>query len=160
MTLLAPHQHERRTQDGCGDQQPELAPARATLPRGPPGDPLDRGDRDTVVARARRPSHEVKRMSRHVVHREHGVVDEYQELPDGEALAPDSVTVTFPDGSLRTYHADNELGGIGFEFVESGILVLRFVESDHLVLALAPGAWASVTGCALGDRGRRSASGR
>jgi hypothetical protein len=102
----------------------------------------------------------VKRMSRHVVHRQLDVTDEYQELPADEALAPESVTVTFPDGSLRTHHGENALGGIGFEFVESGILVLRFTESDHVVLALAPGAWASVTGCAIGDRGRRSASGR
>jgi hypothetical protein len=99
-------------------------------------------------------------MTRHVVHRRLGVVDEYQSLPAGEALAPDSVTVTLPDGSLHTHHADNELGGIGFEFADSGILVLRFTESDHLVLAFAPGAWTSVTGCALGDRGRRSTSGR
>lgn len=99
-------------------------------------------------------------MSRHVVHRHLNVADEYQELPADEALAPESVTVTSPDGSLRTYHSEMALGGIGFEFVDSGILVLRFVESDHLVLAFAPGAWASVTGCALGDRGRRSATGR
>lgn len=98
-------------------------------------------------------------MTRHVVHRRLSVVDEYQELPPAEALASDSVTVTLPDGSLQTYHSESELGGIGFEFADSGILVLRFIESDHLVLALAPGAWASVTGCALGDRGRRSASG-
>jgi len=88
------------------------------------------------------------------------VVDEYQTLPPAEVLASDSVTVTLPDGSLHSYHAENELGGIGFEFVDSGILVLRFIESDHLVLALAPRAWSAVTGCALGDRGRRSASGR
>jgi len=99
-------------------------------------------------------------MTRHVVHRRLGVIDEYQALPAGEALAPDSVTVTLPDGSLHSYHAEKELGGIGFEFVDSGILVLRFTESDHLVLALAPGAWSAATGCALGDRGRRSASGR
>ena len=99
-------------------------------------------------------------MSRHVVHRQLGVANEYQELPADEALAPASVTVTLPDGSLRTYHSEEALGGIGFEFVDSGILVLRFTESDHVVLAFAPGAWAAVTGCALGDRGRRSASGR
>jgi hypothetical protein len=99
-------------------------------------------------------------MTRHFVHRQLGVVDEYQALPAGEALAHDCVTVTLPDGSLHSYHSENELGGIGFEFVDSGILVLRFTESDHLVLAFAPGAWASVTGCALGDRGRRSTSGR
>jgi hypothetical protein len=99
-------------------------------------------------------------MSRHVVYRQLDVVDEYQELPDGEALASESVSVTLPDGSPRTYHAENDLGGIGFEFVDSGILVLRFTDSDHLVLAFAPGAWASVSGSALGDRGRRSASGR
>jgi hypothetical protein len=99
-------------------------------------------------------------MTRHVVHRRLGVIDEYQALPAGEALASDSVTVTLPDGSLHSYHAENEFGGIGFEFVDSGILVLRFIDSDHLVLALAPGAWSAVTGCALGDRGRRSASGR
>lgn len=98
-------------------------------------------------------------MSRHVVHRQLGVADEYQELPAGEALAPESVTVTLPDGSLRTDHSENALGGIGFEFADSGILVLRFTESDRLVLAFAQGAWVSVTGCALGDRGRRSASG-
>jgi len=40
-------------------------------------------------------------MSRHVVHRQLGVTDEYQELPADEALAPESVTVTFPDGSQR-----------------------------------------------------------
>lgn len=99
-------------------------------------------------------------MIRHVVHRQLGVVDEYETLPPGEALAPDSVTVTLPDGSVHSYHSENEVGGIGFEFADSGILVLRFIESDHLVRALSPGAWASVTGCALGDRGRRSASGR
>jgi hypothetical protein len=99
-------------------------------------------------------------MTRHVVHRRLGAADEYQALPADEALAPDSVTVTLPDGSLRSYHAVNELGGVGFEFVDSGILVLRFTESDHLFVAFAPGAWSAVTGCALGDRGRRSASGR
>src|SRR5689334_16919832 len=98
-------------------------------------------------------------MARHVVHRLGGAVDEYQVLPAPEALAPDSVTVTLPDGSLQSHHAQQDLGGIGFEFVDSGILVLRFTDSDHLVLAFAPGAWACVTGCALGDRGRRSASG-
>jgi hypothetical protein len=99
-------------------------------------------------------------MSRHVVHRQPDMVSDYQELPADETLAPESVTVTLPDGSLRTYHSEEALGGVGFEFVDSGILVLRFVESDRLVLAFAPGAWSSVTGTALGDRGRRSSSGR
>jgi hypothetical protein len=98
-------------------------------------------------------------MTRHLVHRRFGAVDEYQALPAADGVAADFVTVTLPDGSLHSHHAEKELGGIGFEFVDSGILVLRFTESDHLVLALAPGAWASVTGCALDDRGRRSASG-
>jgi hypothetical protein len=93
-------------------------------------------------------------MTRHVVHRRFGAADEYQELPADEDLAPDSVTVTFSDGSLRSYHSELELGGICFEFVDSGILVLRFGESDHVVIAFAPGAWASVAGTALGDRGR------
>jgi hypothetical protein len=99
-------------------------------------------------------------MARHVVHRRNGQVDEYQELPAAEHLEPDSVTVTFPDGSLRSYHVENGLGGVGFEFAQAGILVLRCEESDHLLTAFAPTAWISVTGVALGDRGRRSASGR
>lgn len=99
-------------------------------------------------------------MSRHVVHRLPGVVSEFQELPVDETLASESVTVTLSDGSLRTYHSEEALGGVAFEFADSGILVLRFVDSDHLVIAFAPGAWTSVTGTALGDRGRRSSSGR
>jgi hypothetical protein len=98
-------------------------------------------------------------MSRHVLHRQDGVVDEYQELPSDAQLAPDSVTVTLADGSLRTYHSDADLGGIAFEFADSGILVLRFTGSERLVMALAPGAWTSVAGTALGDRGRRSSAG-
>src|SRR5207342_874914 len=99
-------------------------------------------------------------MARHVVHRRNGQVDEYQELPDSEQLEPDVVTVTFPDGSLRSYHVEDGLGGVGFEFAEAGILVLRFEDSDHLLSAFAPSAWTSVSGTALGDRGRRSSSGR
>ena len=99
-------------------------------------------------------------MARHVVHRRNGQVDEYQELPATEHLEPDLVTVTFPDGSLRSYHVENGLGGVGFEFAPAGILVLRFEDSDHLLTAFAPTAWTSVTGTALGDRGRRSSSGR
>jgi len=38
--------------------------------------------------------------------------------------------------------------------------VLRFEGSDHLLSAFAPTAWTSVSGTALGDRGRRSSSGR
>jgi hypothetical protein len=98
-------------------------------------------------------------MARHVVHRRNGEVDEYQELRDTEQLEPDFVTVTFPEGSLRSYHAENGLGGVGFEFAEAGILVLRFEDSDHLITAFAPTAWISVSGTALGDRGRRSSSG-
>jgi hypothetical protein len=117
-------------------------------------------DGDTVMAKPGSIRVRVRRMSRHVIHRQLGVAEEYQELPADEALAAESVTLTFPDGSLRTYHSEKALGGIGFEFEDSGILVLRFTERDHLVLAFAPGAWACVSGCALGDRGRRSASGR
>ena len=89
-------------------------------------------------------------MARHVVHRRNGQADEYQELPDTEHLEPDSVTVTFPDGSLRSYHAEDVLGGVGFEFVQAGILVLRFEDSDHVLSAFAPTAWTSVSGTALG----------
>ena len=99
-------------------------------------------------------------MFRHIVHRLCGVVQEYQELPGDERLAPDSVTVTLSDGSLHTYHSEEALGGVAFEFADSGILVLRFLDSDHVVLAFAPGAWTTVLGTALGDRGRRSSSGR
>jgi hypothetical protein len=99
-------------------------------------------------------------MARHVVHRRNGEVDEYQELPDNAQLEPDFVTVTFADGSLRSYHVEDGLGGVGFEFAEAGILVLRFQDSDHLLSAFAPTAWTSVSGTALDDRGRRSASGR
>jgi hypothetical protein len=99
-------------------------------------------------------------MSRHLVHRQHGAVDGYQELPADEQLAPDSVTATFSDRSLHTYHSEQALGGIAFEFVDSGILALRFIESDHLVIAFAPGAWSRVASTALGDRARRSSSGR
>jgi hypothetical protein len=102
----------------------------------------------------------VRMMARHVVHRHTGEADEYQELPETERLEPDSVTVTFPDGSLRSYHAEDGLGGIGFEFAEAGILVLRFQDSDHVVSAFAPTAWTAVRGTAIGDRGRRSSSGR
>jgi hypothetical protein len=55
-------------------------------------------------------------MATHLVYRRNGQVDEYQELPDTEHLAPDAVTVTFPDGSLRSYHVEDGLGGVGFEF--------------------------------------------
>ncbi|MGX7678330.1 hypothetical protein ACSMXN_05480 [Jatrophihabitans sp. DSM 45814] len=99
-------------------------------------------------------------MARHVVHRGNGEVGEYQELDHAEHLEPDSVTVTFPDGSLRTYHAEAGLGGIGFEFADAGILVLRFEGSDRLLSAFAPSAWTAVSGSALGDRGRRSSTGR
>jgi hypothetical protein len=99
-------------------------------------------------------------MARHVVHRRNGEVDEYQELPEAEHLELDSATVTFPDGSLRSYHAEVGLGGVGFEFAEAGILVLRFEDSDHVLSAFAPTAWTSVRGTALGDRGRRSFTGR
>jgi len=68
--------------------------------------------------------------------------------------------VTVPDGSLHSDHVEDGLGGVGFEFAEAGILVLRFQDSDHLRSAFAPTAWASVSGTALGDRGRRSSSGR
>jgi len=40
----------------------------------------------------------------------------------------------------------------------SGIVVLRFTDSDRLLLAFASGAWACVTGTALGDRDRRSST--
>jgi hypothetical protein len=99
-------------------------------------------------------------MARHLVHRRNGELDEYQELHISEHLEPDFVTVTFPDGSLRSYHAEDGLGGVGFEFADAGILVLRLEESDHLLSAFAPTAWTSVRGTALGDRGRRSSSGR
>jgi hypothetical protein len=99
-------------------------------------------------------------VARHVVHRSNGAVDEFQELEEADQLEPDSVTVTLPDGSLRTYHAEAGLGGIGFEFAEAGILVLRFEGSEHVVSAFAPTAWTSVRGSALGDRGRRSSGGR
>ena len=99
-------------------------------------------------------------MARHVVHRRNGEVNEYDELPDNAHLEADFVTVTFPDGSLRSYHVEHGLGGVGFEFAEAGILVLRFEDSDHVMRAFAPTAWTSVSGIALGDRGRRSASGR
>jgi len=99
-------------------------------------------------------------MATHLVYRRDGQVDEYQELSAAEHLAPDAVTVTFPDGSLRSYHVEDGLGGVGFEVAEAGIPVLRFVDSDHLLSAFAPTAWTSVSGTALGDRGRRSSSGR
>ena len=102
----------------------------------------------------------VRKMARHVVHRRNGELEEFQELRDGEHLESDFVTVTFHDGSLRSYHAEAGLGGVGFEFAEAGILVLRLEESDHLVTAFASTAWTCVTGAALGDRGRRSSSGR
>jgi hypothetical protein len=98
-------------------------------------------------------------MARHVVHRRNGDADEYQELRDNEQLEPHFVTVTFSDGSLRTYHVEAGLGGVGFEFADAGILVLRFEDSDHMMRAFAPTAWTSVSGTALSDRGRRSASG-
>ena len=99
-------------------------------------------------------------MARHLVHRRNGEIDECQELPSAEHLEPHFVTVTFPDGSLCAYHVEDGLGGVGFEFAEAGILVLRFQDSDHLLSAFAPTAWTSVSGTALGDRGRRSSSGR
>jgi HSP20 family protein len=99
-------------------------------------------------------------MARHVLHRRTGEIDEYQELPDNTQLEPHFVTVTFPDGSLRSYHVEDGLGGVGFEFAEAGILVLRFEDSDHMMSAFAPTAWTSVSGTALSDRGRRSATGR
>ena len=94
------------------------------------------------------------------MHRRNGRVDEYQERPSAEQLEPDDVTVTVPDGSLRSDHVEDGLGGVGFEFAQAGILVLRFQDSDHLLSAFAPTDWTSVSGTALGDRGRRSSSGR
>ena len=99
-------------------------------------------------------------MTRHVVHRRTGQIDQYQELPADEQLEPDFVTVTFPDQSLRSYHTEHGLGGVGFEFAEAGILVLRLQDSDHSINAFAPTAWTAVSGTALGDQGRRSSSGR
>jgi hypothetical protein len=99
-------------------------------------------------------------MARHLVYRRNGEVDEYQELPPTEQLESDVVTVTFSDGSLHSYHVEDGLGGVGFEFAEAGILVLRFQDSDRLLSAFAPTVWTSVSGTALGDRGRRSSSGR
>lgn len=99
-------------------------------------------------------------MARHVVHRRTGHIEEYQELPATDQLAPELVTVTFPDGSLRSYHTDLELDGVGFEFTQAAILVLRYQDSDHLLTAFAPTAWTAVSGTALGDHGRRSSSGR
>jgi hypothetical protein len=99
-------------------------------------------------------------MARHVVCRRNGEIDEYRELPDNEQLEPHFVTVAFPDGSLHSYHGEDGLGGVGFEFAEAGTLVLRFEDSDHMLSAFAPTAWTSVSGTALSDRGRRSASGR
>jgi hypothetical protein len=99
-------------------------------------------------------------MARHVVHRRDGEVDEYLELSEAEHLEPDSVTVTSPDGSLRSYHAEDGLGGIGFEFAEARILVLRSEDTEHVLSASAPTAWTSVRGTALGDRGRKSSTGR
>jgi hypothetical protein len=87
-------------------------------------------------------------MARHMVHRRSGDVDEYQELPADKKLEADSVTVTFADGSLRSYHAESGLGGVGFEFADGGILVLRYEESDRVLTAFAPTAWHSVAGTA------------
>jgi hypothetical protein len=58
-------------------------------------------------------------MATHLVYRRNGEIDEYQELPDTEHLAPDAVTVTFPDGSLRSYHVEDGLGGVGFQVLRS-----------------------------------------
>lgn len=66
----------------------------------------------------------------------------------------------FPDGSPRSFHAEAGLGGICFEFADAAILVLRFEDSDHVLSAFAPTAWTSVRGTALGDWGRKSATGR
>jgi hypothetical protein len=79
-------------------------------------------------------------MATHLVYRRNGQVDDYQELPDTDHLEPDAVTVTFPDGSLHSYHVEDGLGGVGFEFAAAGILVLRFQDSDHLLSAFAPTA--------------------
>jgi hypothetical protein len=83
-------------------------------------------------------------MARRVVYRRNDEVDEYQELPDAEHLEADLVTVAFPDGSLRSYHVENGLGGVDFESAQAGILVLGFRDSDHLLSAFAPTAWTSV----------------
>jgi len=96
-------------------------------------------------------------MASHLVHRRNGEVEEYQTLPDAEHLEPDFVTVTFPDGSQRSYHIEDGLGGIAFEFAVAGILVLRSQDSDHLLTAFAPTAWTAVSGPAIGDR--RSSTG-
>jgi hypothetical protein len=96
-------------------------------------------------------------MDSHLVHRRNGEVDEYQKLPRDEHLAPDFVTVTFPDRSQRFYHVEHGLGGVAFEFAVAGILVLRFQDSDHLLTAFAPTAWTAVSGPAIGDR--RSSTG-
>ena len=98
-------------------------------------------------------------MARHLVHRRNGQVDEYQELPPTEHLESDVVTMTFPDGSLHSYHVEDGLGGVGFEFARSRHPHTALPRSDHLLSAFAPTAWTSVSGTALGDRGRRSSSG-
>jgi hypothetical protein len=84
-------------------------------------------------------------MARHIVHRRNGQAAEYEDLPGTEHLEPDLVTVTFSDGSLRSYRVEDRLPGVGFEFVEAGILVLRVQDSDHLLSAV-PTAWTSITG--------------
>jgi hypothetical protein len=99
--------------------------------------------------------------ARHVLHRRNGEIDEYRELADNADNAQlEPQFVTFPDRSLRSYHVEDGLGGVGFESAKAGILVLRFEDSDHMMHAFAPTAWTSVTGTAPSDRGRRSASGR
>ena len=98
-------------------------------------------------------------MISHLVHRRNGDVDEYQKMPDTEHLEPDFVAVTLADGSQRSYHVEDGLGGVAFEFAEAGILVLRFQDSDHLLTAFAPTAWTAVSGSAIGDRSPRSSTG-
>jgi hypothetical protein len=85
-------------------------------------------------------------MTRHVVYRGDGGAEESSDEPDLGRLERESVTVSFPDGSVRTFYAEKGLRGVGFEFGEAGILVLRQQESDRFLLAFAVSGWSSVSG--------------
>ena len=96
-------------------------------------------------------------MARHLVYRRNAKVDEYQELPDAEQLEPDAVTVTLPDGSLRSYHVEDGLGGSASSSRKPESWCCA---SKTATICSAPSRHRldPISGTALGDRGRRSST--
>jgi hypothetical protein len=89
---------------------------------------------------------EVEDMAIQLVQRRSGELAEYAEGRQHETIDAESVTVTLPDGAQYAYHSEQGLGGVGFEFGEAGILLIRVQETDRVVCAFGPIGWRSATG--------------